>query len=202
MKWIPLAMAFATSSSLLAESEKQDSGSVTSSEFALKFEHPEIEPDWHPVNDSVMGGHSKGEGKLKDGKLVFEGKVSLENNYGFSSVRTNSGLYDFSGAEGIALRVKGDGHTYQLRLATNARYQGSLISYQQKFETKRGEWTEIKVPFNKLRPGWRRHMMSGHVLDASRVTQLGILIGDQQEGDFCLEVDWVKTYRTGEGAGS
>ena len=195
MKWIPLAMAFATSSPLLAKSETRDSGRIDASGFALKFENPETEPDWHPVNDSVMGGHSEGRGELKDGKLVFSGKVKLDNNSGFSSLRTKSGLYNFAGAEGIVMRVKGDGHTYQLRLATNARYHGSLISYQQKFETKPGEWTEVKVPFDKLRPGWRRDMMSGHVLDASQVSQLGILIGDQQEGDFRLEVDWMKTYR-------
>lgn len=187
-------MAFATSTSLLAGSESDEPASVKSSEFVLEFEDPETEPEWRSVNDGVMGGLSQGDGATKDGVMVFSGTLSLENNGGFSSVRTKSGLHDFTGAEGIALRVKGDGRTYQLRLSTDARHRGSLISYQRKFETKAGEWTEVKVPFEEMKPGWRGQMLSGHVLDFSKVSQLGILIGDKREGDFRLEVDWMKTY--------
>ena len=131
---------------------------------------------------------------MEDGKLVFSGTLSLENNGGFSSVRTESGAFNFTGAEGIALRVKGDGRIYQLRLSTDARHRGSIVSYQRKFETKEGEWMEVKVPFSEMKPSWRGRMLSGHVLDFAKVSQLGILIGDKKEGDFRLEVDWLKTF--------
>ncbi len=42
------------------------------------------------VNDGVMGGLSKGDPAVsKQQKLVFKGGISLENNGGFSSIRTN-----------------------------------------------------------------------------------------------------------------
>ena len=43
---------------------------------------------WWPLNDTVMGGVSSSRMELSgEGKAVFTGKVSLENNGGFSSVR-------------------------------------------------------------------------------------------------------------------
>lgn len=187
-------MAFATSTSLLAETDSPQSNHPVSPEFTLQFQEPDAEPQWRAVNDDVMGGLSQGGGVMEDGKLVFSGTLSLENNGGFSSVRTESGAFNFTGAEGIALRVKGDGRIYQLRLSTDARHRGSLVSYQRKFETKEGEWMEVKVPFSEMKPSWRGRMLSGHVLDFAKVSQLGILIGDKKEGDFRLEVDWLKTF--------
>lgn len=187
-------MAFATSTSLLAETDSPQSNHPVSPEFTLQFQEPDAEPQWRAVNDDVMGGLSQGGGVMEDGKLVFSGILSLENNGGFSSVRTESGAFNFTGAEGIALRVKGDGRIYQLRLSTDARHRGSLVSYQRKFETKEGEWMEVKVPFSEMKPSWRGRMLSGHVLDFAKVSQLGILIGDKKEGDFRLEVDWLKTF--------
>ena len=47
--------------------------------------------NWTIVDDVVMGGRSSGNFYLnKEGNGVFEGRVSLENNGGFSSLR-----YDF-----------------------------------------------------------------------------------------------------------
>ena len=45
--------------------------------------------DWNAVNDDVMGGRSSSSMRLtSDGSAVFEGEVSLDNNGGFASVRT------------------------------------------------------------------------------------------------------------------
>lgn len=199
MKWIPLAMvttAFATSSSLIADGESKDALQELSFEFALDFNHPENEPKWSSVNDGVMGGLSEGQATIENGVLIFEGALSLENNGGFASVRTPTvtNQYNFAGSDGLVLRVKGDGRSYQLRLSTDARHRGSLVSYQSQFETENEEWMEVRVPFQKMKPSWRGQMLSGHVLDASKVSQLGILIGDKKEGPFRLEVDWLKVF--------
>lgn len=186
-------MAFAATSPLMAE-KMNDEEQAEATEFVLQFAEEEKEPEWRPVNDGVMGGLSKGDCKTENGVLVFEGTLSLKNNGGFSSVRTLGASYDFADSEGLAMRVKGDGRIYQLRVATDARHRGSLVSYQKKFETKANEWIEVKVPFEELKPGWRGRMLSGHVFDPSKVSQLGVLIGDKKSGDFRLEVDWVKTY--------
>lgn len=42
---------------------------------------------WVIVDDVVMGGKSSGHFKIDEGKGMFYGEISLENNGGFSSVR-------------------------------------------------------------------------------------------------------------------
>ena len=46
--------------------------------------------NWQVVNDGVMGGLSEGEAQLTDDSVVFKGNVSLDNNGGFSSLRSSS----------------------------------------------------------------------------------------------------------------
>ena len=55
-----------------------------------EFDSSEAESlGWRVVDDGVMGGRSKGNIKVSDdGILTFSGKLSLENNGGFSSLRT------------------------------------------------------------------------------------------------------------------
>lgn len=46
--------------------------------------------DWGIVNDGVMGGVSQSKIRLVDGKAVFSGIVSTDNNGGFASTRTRN----------------------------------------------------------------------------------------------------------------
>jgi hypothetical protein len=67
-----------------------------------EFDREEVKAaGWRVVDDGVMGGRSKGNLQISDeGVLTFEGTLSLENNGGFSSLRTDSLKKDLSGAEG------------------------------------------------------------------------------------------------------
>jgi len=150
------------------------------------------EPEWVAVNDGVMGGLSKGGAVVKDGDLHFSGSVSLENNGGFSSVRTRDRGFNLEGTKEMILKVKGDGRSYQLRLSTDARHRGSRISYGGEFPTKAGEWIEVKVPFEKLEPSHHGNKLAGPPLDLSKVEEIGLLIGDGREGEFALTVAWMK----------
>lgn len=183
---LPFLIAAGFCSAGLRAEDNAD-GAVT---HLLDFENAEGSPKWFAVNDGVMGGLSKGGPETKDGSLHFTGVLSLENNGGFSSIRTD-GRYDFSGKKAMVMRVKGDGRKYQLRLATDARYRGSAVSYGAEFATEKGEWTEVKIPLGNLSPSWRGMKLDGPALDASKVEEIGILIGDKKAGAFALEVDWI-----------
>lgn len=150
------------------------------------------EPAWIAVNDGVMGGVSRGGARLSDGRLLFKGVLSLENNGGFSSIRSGGPTRDLSAANVIVLRVKGDGRTYRLQLATNAEFRRSRISYQAEFPTKAGAWTEVAVPLASLIPQFRGQKLSGPPLDRTRIEEIGLSLSDGNPGPFALEIDWIR----------
>jgi monofunctional biosynthetic peptidoglycan transglycosylase len=150
------------------------------------------EPGWTAVNDGVMGGVSRGGAKLVDGSLHFRGILSLENNGGFSSIRSGGTTRDLSAAQAIVLRVKGDGRTYRLQLATNALFRRSRISYQAEFPTRIGSWVEVRVPLAALIPQFRGQTLAGPPLDRTRIEEIGVSLADGNPGAFSLEVDWIR----------
>ncbi len=151
--------------------------------------------EWRVVDDGVMGGLSKGKvGMTDSGTMRFNGTLSLENNGGFSSIRTNSVSLDISDAEGLQMRVKGDGRSYQVRLSTDAKFRGMEMSFMAEFPTKKGKWTEVRVPFSQLEGTWRGRSLPDAKFDPSKVTRLGLLLADKKPGKFALEVDYVRTY--------
>jgi len=166
-------------------------GDKPQTEVHLKFDGGK-EPTWTAQNDNVMGGVSKGEAEIRDGLLIFSGSLSLENNGGFAQVRIQNLGYDLSDKAGMKLRVMGDGRTYELRLATNARYRGSRIAYSVEFSTKAGEWTDVELKFADLKPSHHGNSLDGPPADLSQVEEMSLLIGDKREGPFALKVEWIK----------
>lgn len=157
----------------------------------MQFDDGAGEPRWVAVNDGVMGGRSQGGPEVKGGALHFSGVLSLANNGGFSSVRTVDRNFDFTGARAVVLRVRGDGRTYQLRLATDARFRGITVSWGGEFATVAGQWAEVRVPLASLRPSAHGMQLQGPPMDPSKIRELGLLLGDKREGPFALEVDWI-----------
>ena len=156
---------------------------------------------WRVVDDGVMGGLSKGKIQVAEGILTFSGKLSLENNGGFSSLRTEKLKMNLAGADGLVARVRGDGRTYQMRFNTEARFRGMEVSFKADFTTKKGEWTEIKVPFDQFKGSFRGMSLSKEKFDPGKITRVGLLLGDKKQGPFELQVDWIRSFG-GESEGS
>lgn len=144
---------------------------------------------WMITNDGVMGGKSSSQFQInKDGNGVFLGTVSLENSGGFASVKNHESI-NLSGFSSIRLRIRGDGNRYSFRLQTGANGQLNRWSYEQRFETKDNEWTEIDLPLDQFTPTYRgRTPEDVPPLDPSKIMRYGFLISDEQEGDFRLEI--------------
>lgn len=151
--------------------------------------------NWKVVNDGVMGGLSKGElTSNQAGVMVFRGMLKLENNGGFSTFRSGDLKLDLSGHLGLLLRVKGDGRTYQVRLATDAVFRGMEVSFATEISTIKGEWVEVKVPFANFKGSFRGLELPKEELDASKVRRIGILIGDKKQAPFEIQLDFIRTY--------
>ncbi len=151
--------------------------------------------DWLIVNDGVMGGLSGSRFVLSDSNTaVFSGIVSLENNGGFASVRTRAMQFHLDGFKGILIRVKGDGKTYQFRLRTSNRMDGA--AYRHHFETKENQWQTIAIPFDEFVPVFRgRILRNADPVSPKDIQQLGIMVSDNQTGEFQLEIQWIKSYQ-------
>ena len=146
---------------------------------------------WQIVNDGVMGGISTSTFGMGHGTAVFRGEVSLENNGGFASVRSLPARHDLAGCDAFVIRVRGDGHRYKFSARTDRSFD--RVVYQIVFQTKQGEWAEHRLPMQDFVPTFRGRVLSDEPpLDPAKVTSVGFLISDKQEGSFKLEVAWIR----------
>jgi NADH dehydrogenase [ubiquinone] 1 alpha subcomplex assembly factor 1 len=145
------------------------------------------EPSFRVVNDGVMGGVSQSTVRVKAGVLTFVGKVNLENNGGFASMRTTS-RPDPTGAtvgrERLALRVKSSGSTFSMTIETKAGW------YWSTFTTKAGSWLIIELPFESFVPHTRfGEVIDGQPYDGAPMIRLGVIITNKKAESFRLDLD-------------
>lgn len=158
------------------------------------FNEPNSVETWRIVNDGVMGGLSSSRMQWQAGGTArYSGHVSLENNGGFASVRTAPQDFGLTVHTGLRLRVRGDGNIYKFRIRTDDNFDG--VTYSLDFTAPAGNWQEIELPFADFKPTWRgRTLPNVGPLQPADIRQLGFLISDKQQGEFALEVDWVKAF--------
>lgn len=150
---------------------------------------------WTVEDDGVMGGRSKGHVEIADGVLVFTGTVVTEGG-GFTSIRApvRAGL---EGYQGLDLRVRGGGRTFELSVDDGTRSRGRQVNRRGPFPTTE-TWTTVRVPFASLRASAHGERVQVDPLDRSAVESVGIYIIDGRDGPFRLEVDWIRAYREAE----
>jgi len=150
---------------------------------------------WTALDDRVMGGVSRSR-LVASGRetALFRGHLTTDRGGGFASVRAAPETRDLSDATGLALRGRGDGRTYRLRLRTDADLDG--VTWQAAFATEPDIWRTWRLPFEAFAPSFRgRPVPDAAPLDRTRVTTVGLLVGDGQVGDFELELEWIAAFR-------
>ena len=68
------------------------------------------------------------------------------------------------------------------------------IEYSSDFQTKKDEWIDVIIPVKNFKPylyGFRSRISPK--LKPQRINSMGFLIADKQEGNFNLEIMYVKT---------
>ncbi|MEM1042905.1 MAG: CIA30 family protein [Bacteroidota bacterium] len=161
----------------------------------IDFSEPDQADRWRIVNDNVMGGRSEGGPAFTDSTLVFSGSTNT-NGGGFSSIRTRAAGFALGDADGILVRYRADGRTYEIGLQTGERAGGFPIAYRASFETAAsdGTWQEAKLPFTAFRGSSIGRPVEGAVLDPAGATVLELFIYDGQDGPFRIEVDRIAAY--------
>jgi len=158
----------------------------------LDFAGPDVVQKWQAVNDGVMGGVSEGRFKITADKIMeFSGRLSLENNGGFASVRTKPTNFNIHAGDTLVVRVKGDGREYVLNIYTKSRRMA--FSYRTALPTMRDEWTEVSVPLVEFIPTSFGNRVQGMgPVEPDQINSLGFMLSDKKPGPFKLEVEWVK----------
>ncbi|XP_027347820.1 uncharacterized protein LOC113859205 isoform X2 [Abrus precatorius] len=167
---------------------------------------------WGALDDVVMGGVSEstfqidptgGENGGPTG--VFKGVVSTANNGGFTSIRTKnfSEPENLSAYDGLEFRLKGDGRRYKVIVRTS--YDWDTLGYTAGFNTEKGKWQSIQVPFSSLRPVFRaRTVPDAPPFDPSIIVSLQLMFSKFEydgklnetfvEGPFELPVSSIRAY--------
>lgn len=152
---------------------------------------------WRVVLDGVMGGRSSGRILEGDpGVLVFNGKLSMENNGGFSQARTNIDEGSLTNQKGLEVRFLGDGRTYQFDIrVSNVRLMAG--GFQTTFDTKEGQWQTVRLPFDDFRLyTFGRKVPNPPALDPAKIESLGITLADKIPGAFRIEIDSIRSYQS------
>jgi NADH dehydrogenase [ubiquinone] 1 alpha subcomplex assembly factor 1 len=153
------------------------------------FSFDEQEKPWFSVNDNVMGGISRGGFSRTDtGNGLFSGALSLKNNGGFSTIRSPARNLGLANYDGVILRVRGDGRTYNFSARKDDSLRG-VLNWQTSFETKKGEWMDIRIPFDKLSLRiMGRWVRGAKGISPSDVRGFSVSIADKDETPYRLEI--------------
>lgn len=159
--------------------------SAMSNLVIFDFNTDSKQSQWEIVNDNVMGGKSTGSVSFAtDGTAVFEGRISLENNGGFASLRFDPGSIDIEKYERIVLLVNSHGKPFQFRAKRDQNGAHSYISY---FTTAE-EWQKVEIPLQNLYPSYRGRKLSKPNFSGRQLEEIGFLFGNKKAEAFRLEI--------------
>lgn len=179
--------AYQTAASDNNPTNKDHSGRLDSSEMMIFDFTTEVDPSgWEVEDDVVMGGRSKGKFSINEaGNGVFSGKVSLENNGGFSSVQYYFKPIDVSLYNSALIRLKGDGKRYQFLVETDRK---ARHYYVYEFQTTKA-WKTVKIPLEKMYPVYRGERLAIPNYPGQTMAQVRFLIANGKSESFRLEIN-------------
>ncbi|WP_299056243.1 CIA30 family protein [uncultured Polaribacter sp.] len=141
---------------------------------------------WRVVNDSVMGGVSEGNFKTNaTDHGVFYGKVSTQNNGGFSSLRYRFSSIEIKNFTEVVLRVKGDGKQYQFRVKDSLKNSHSFVAV---FQTT-NQWQTIIIKLSDMYPAFRGKKLQIKNFSSAVIEEIAFLIANKKTEAFKLEID-------------
>ena len=147
---------------------------------------------WRVVNDGVMGGLSYGQARLMEDKVLFQGEISLDNNGGFSSLRSPYGRFDLSQYKTVTIRLKTQGQGFALQLYRSRVWYEPYLRHA--IQAEEGEWTTVTIPladFENTRVG-RTNGQTARQEWLANTIQLSFINTGKKAGPFILEVDYIE----------
>jgi len=155
----------------------------TNAQTIVNFTEDTDSTAWHIVDDVVMGGRSSGSFQIEhNNHAKFSGKVSLENNGGFSAVKHDLEITSVTSKSCIRICLKGDGKAYQFRVKSIKNQRHSYITTIQTT----GDWQEVVIPLKDLYPTFRGNKLDLPNFNHNSIAEIWFLIGNKKAETFQL----------------
>jgi hypothetical protein len=145
--------------------------------------------DWFVVLDGVMGGRSQGDVSMTESSIIFKGKVSLENNGGFASLRTSYGDFDLSSYKMVSVRYRSTGQDFGLTL--NKYRQFWRPNYKVNLPITDGAWKTMSLQLEDFKTYRLGEEIPGNPSkeDLKEIIRLGLISNTKAATTFEIEVD-------------
>ena len=128
-----------------------------------------------------------------ENSMVFWGEVSLENNGGFSSLRSNFSNKQLSQFEKVSLRYRSKGISLAMTFSVSNRWY--VPNYKFSLASTGGEWSMITINLNQFRKHYigkpMNEMLDQEVL--KKVIRMGFITDEKKYGSFEFEVDYINS---------
>ena len=155
--------------------------------------------DWSRVNDTVMGGRSSSSlDWQRDDTLLWRGNLSLQNNGGFVSIRSDAGWADWSGYDGIEVILEASGREVEVTMQRrDVRVRAG--GYYAAVPTNATGETRVFIPFEAFQLRSFGQPVRGPTLKdgLDSAGGMGMMIADKQEGSFQVVVKSMRPMRHG-----
>jgi hypothetical protein len=162
---------------------------IMNAQLEFKFEESgNAAQAWTIQNDNVMGGVSEGSVEWQEDGFRWHGHTRLENNGGFSSIRSPWKSHDLTKFDAVRIRCKGTGGPFKIVLDTTREWY--LPNAQTVFEVTE-DWSEVIIPLKNLIWKEPRRGVIGKVSpskELSEVIRFGLMKYDGTAQPFDLEV--------------
>ncbi|MDC1492934.1 CIA30 family protein [Flavobacteriaceae bacterium] len=141
--------------------------------------------NWRVVNDNVMGGESESNIRFSDNNtLIFQGRVSIENNGGFASFRYNTKDLKVNSNQKIKITLIGDSKEYQIRIKPNRNLR---YTYSKSFQTTNSRQI-VQIPLSEFSAQFRGYKLNMEKFNFDQIEEFGILVGNKKNEEFRLEI--------------
>lgn len=146
---------------------------------------------WLVVNDGVMGGLSQGDAQLTENSILFKGKVSLDNNGGFSSIRSQFSDKQLSNYKEVEIRYRSTGISLAMTLSVSRRWY--VPNYKTSLSGTEGEWKTVTLPLKDFRKHYIGRPMNETLNKTAlkEVIRLGFITDEKKYGPFEFELDYI-----------
>jgi NADH dehydrogenase [ubiquinone] 1 alpha subcomplex assembly factor 1 len=146
---------------------------------------------WSVINDGVMGGMSQGTAKYNDNSVTFLGTIRLENNGGFSSLKSPFSAKDLSPFKNVEIRYRSKGIPMAFTLENSRAWYNTY--YRMGLPSTDGAWDVVTLRLKKFQ-GQRVGQTTGNTMGAdfaSEVIRMGFINDAKGPGDFEFELDYI-----------